>query len=229
MKPFSQWTKEEVEIEFNLKMEPDNKKLQDWLNVVQTVSTNEAKQLKRLSKKLLYHVHDWNEEELKVYFLAFILDLIDFYQDKYRPFMERQLSIKYDENKRLWGNVDFLVASGTQSPKQPFFFIHEYKKQLDTSNDPLGQLLAAMVAAQKLNQSSHPIYGAYIIGRHWYFVILDGTSYTESFAYDATKEEIIMIVNILRHTKTIINRILIPNTQSSSFLVTPNNNDKDCI
>ncbi|MEN8218698.1 MAG: hypothetical protein ABFS56_20470 [Pseudomonadota bacterium] len=208
MKPFSQWTKEEVETEFNLRMEPDNKKLQDWLNVEQTVSANEAEQLKKLSQKLLYHVHDWNEEELKVYFLAFILDLIDFYQNKYRPFMERPLSIKYDENKRLWGNVDFLVASGTQSPKQPFFFIHEYKKQLDTSNDPLGQLLAAMVAAQKLNQSSHAIYGAYIIGRHWYFVILDGESYSESFAYDATKEEIIMIVNILRHTKTIINQIL---------------------
>lgn len=99
------------------------------------------------------------------------------------------------------------MASGTQSPKQPFFFIHEYKKQLDTSNDPLGQLLAAMVAAQKLNQSSHPIYGAYIIGRHWYFVILDGILYSESFAYDATKEEIIAIVKILRHTKTIINQI----------------------
>jgi hypothetical protein len=31
MKPFSQWTKEEVETEFNLRMEPDNQKLQDWL------------------------------------------------------------------------------------------------------------------------------------------------------------------------------------------------------
>jgi len=205
MKPFSQWTKEEVEIEFNLKMEPDNKKLQDWLTVEQTISEDEIKKLKKLSKKLLYHVHDWNEEELKVYFLAFILDSIDFYQEKYRPFMERQLSVEYEENKRLWGNVDFLVASGRQSPKQPFFFIHEYKKQLDTSNDPLGQLLAAMVAAQKLNQSSHPIYGAYIIGRHWYFVILDGVSYSESFAYDATKEEIITIVNILHNTKNIIN------------------------
>jgi hypothetical protein len=103
-------------------MEPDNQKLQDWLTVEQTISADEAKKLKQLSKKLLYHVHDWNEEELKIYFLALILDLIE-----------------------------FLVASGTQSPKEPFFFIHEYKKQLDTSNDPLGQLLAAMVAAQKLN------------------------------------------------------------------------------
>ncbi len=207
MKPFSQWTKEEVETEFNLRMEPDNQKLQDWLTVEQTISVDEAKKLKQLSKKLLYNVHDWNEEELKIYFLALVLDLIDFFQDKSRPFMERQLSVEYEENKRLWGNVDFLVASGTQSPKEPFFFIHEYKKQLDTSNDPLGQLLAAMVAAQKLNQSSHPIYGAYIIGRHWYFVILDGVSYAESLAYDATKEEIIEIVKILRHTKTIINQI----------------------
>ncbi|EDN69433.1 hypothetical protein BGP_0675 [Beggiatoa sp. PS] len=122
--------------------------------------------------------------------------------------MERDLSVQYEEGKRLWGNADFLVASGTQSPKEPFFFIHEYKKQLDTSNDPLGQLLAEMVAAQKLNHHSHPIYGAYIIGRHWYFVILDNTSYAESLAYDATKAEITEIVSILRHTKTIIDQII---------------------
>ena len=49
MKPFSQWTKEEVETEFNLRIEPDNQKLQDWLTVEQTISVDEAKKLKQLS------------------------------------------------------------------------------------------------------------------------------------------------------------------------------------
>ncbi len=100
------------------------------------------------------------------------------------------------------------MASGTQFPKEPVFFLHEYKKQLDTSNDPLGQLLAEMVAAQTLNSRPHPIYGAYVIGRHWYFVILEGKSYAESLAYDATKEDILQIVSILRHTQLLIDHIL---------------------
>ena len=63
-----------------------------------------------------------------------------------------------------------------------------------------------MVAAQTINQQAHPVYGAYIIGRHWYFVILDGKTYSESLAYDATKEEILTIFGILRHTKEIIHQ-----------------------
>lgn len=217
MKPFSHWTKEEVEIEFNLHKDSNNKALQSWLTDLPTVSVEEQERLKQLSKKLLNYVHDWNEAELKIYFLAFLLDFIDFYQESYRPFLERDLSVEYEEGKRLWGKTDFLVAAGTQSPKEPFFFIHEYKKQLDTSNDPLGQLLAAMVAAQKLNSYSHPIYGAYIIGRHWYFVIVDEARYAESLAYDATKEEIAEIVSILRHTKMIIDQLVNCGTEIVPF------------
>ncbi|MCP4701884.1 MAG: hypothetical protein GY862_34250 [Gammaproteobacteria bacterium] len=208
MKPFSQWTKEEVEEEFHLSADSNSKILQEWLTAIKKISEEEAKFLLRLSRKLLSHVHDWNEEELKVYFIAFLLDFIAFYQERYRPFLERELSVEYEEGKRLWGITDFMVASGKQSPREPFFFIHEYKKQADASNDPLGQLLAEMVAAQTLNTHNHPIYGAYIIGRHWYFVVLEGQAYAESLAYDATKEEIFAIVGILRHTKEIIDRLI---------------------
>jgi len=100
------------------------------------------------------------------------------------------------------------VASGKQSPRQPFFFLHEYKKQADTSDDPIGQLLAEMIAAQKSNSHTHPIYGAYVIGRHWYFVLLDGQVYAESLAYDATKDEIMEIAGILRRTKDIIDGLI---------------------
>ena len=137
-----------------------------------------------------------------------MLDFVEFYQPLYRPFLERELSVNYADEKKLWGIVDFLVASGTQFPKEPVFFLHEYKKQLDTSNDPLGQLLAEMVAAQTLNSRPHPIYGAYIIGRHWYFVLLEGKNYAESLAYDATKDEIFQIVSILRHTQLLIDNIM---------------------
>jgi len=73
-----------------------------------------------------------------------------------------------------------------------------------------------MVAAQKLNQHQHPIYGAYIIGRHWYFVILEASSYTESLAYDATKDDIINIFCILRQTKALIEQLIIHSKPTST-------------
>ncbi|KOR30587.1 hypothetical protein TI05_13715 [Achromatium sp. WMS3] len=208
MKPFAQWTKEEVENEFKLIADTDYSKLHQWLSAPSIISTEESQLLDQLAQKLLKHVYDWNEEELKVYFIALLLNIVDFHQDAYRPFLERELSVEYAEGKTLWGIVDFLVASGKQQPKQPFLFLHEYKRQINTSNDPMGQLLAAMVAAQKANDYTHPIYGAYIIGRHWYFVLLDHNIYAESLAYDATKAEIIDVVRILRNTKQLIEDII---------------------
>lgn len=208
MKSFSQWTKQDIEEEFYLTCDRESSTLQSWLSGIQEVSQDEAARLRQLSEKLRLHVYDWNEEELKVYFIAFILDFVNFYQPSYRPFLERELSVNYAEGKKIWGVVDFLVASGTQFPKEPVFFLHEYKKQLDSSNDPLGQLLAEMVAAQALNSRLHPIYGAYVIGRHWYFVVLEGKNYAESLAYDATKEDVLQIVGILRHTQVLIDKIL---------------------
>ncbi|MCP4349232.1 MAG: hypothetical protein GY795_27445 [Desulfobacterales bacterium] len=131
MKPFSKWTKEEIEEEFGLYDDRNYALLQEWIDVSPSISDEEQRIISRLSQKLLTHVHDWNEEELKVCFIAFILDLADFYQPHYRPFLERELSVEYAEGKRLWGVVDFLVASGKQSPREPFFFLHEYKKQAD--------------------------------------------------------------------------------------------------
>jgi len=209
MKSFSQWTKEEIEDEFGLSADRHHARLQEWISVSLSFSEAEQKTLHHLSQTLLEHVHDWNEEELKICFIALLLNLVDFHQLSYRPFLERELNVAYAEGKRLWGVVDFLVASGRQSPKQPFFFLHEYKRQFDTSNDPLGQLLAEMVAAQTANANSHPIYGAYVVGRHWYFIVLDEKIYGESLAYDATKEdELLQIVAILKKTKILIDQLV---------------------
>lgn len=208
MKPFAQWTKEDVEEEFAIQADSNLPALHAWIGVIPNLSETDTNLLDALAQKLLRYVHDWNEEELKIYFLAAILNMVDFYQPLYRPFLERELSVTYGAGKRLWGIVDFVVASGKQTPRKPFFFLHEYKKQLYKSNDPLGQLLAAMVAAQIVNSNQHPIYGAYIIDRHWYFVLLEGSIYAESLAYDATKNDIFNIVAILRDTKNKIDQLI---------------------
>lgn len=208
MKPFAKWTLESLEEEFQLIQKNELAIMQDWLKAELSITPEEQSTLQKLARKLALHVRDWNEEELKMGFIALLLDRVDFYDSDFRPFMEREMSVEYADNKKLWGVVDFLVAAGRHLPKQPLFFIHEYKKQLDASNDPLAQLLAEMLAAQFLNQHKHPIYGAYVIGRHWYFVVLQDKLYCESLAYDATKDEIFTIFRVLRHTKQLMQQTL---------------------
>lgn len=106
--------------------------------------------------------------------------------------------------------VNFFVASGRRYPKHPYFFIHKFKKEYDSSGDQLGQLLVTMVAAQKLNNDDKPVYGCYVMDRLWFFVALQGSDYASSLAYDATKDEIKGIFSILKKTKEIIVNLIVP-------------------
>nr|VFJ67945.1 MAG: hypothetical protein BECKDK2373C_GA0170839_11736 [Candidatus Kentron sp. DK] len=149
------------------------------------------------------HVWDWNEEELKVYFIVPLLNVVDFEQGRYKPFLSRELSLVYGEEK-VSGYVDFMVAAGGRSPKKPYFFIHEYKKEYDSSNDPLGQLMIAMVVAYKCNDDGHPVHGAYVMGRYWHFTVLEGNTYSVHTGFNAADREIDDIFGTLKNTKNII-------------------------
>ncbi|MGB0929195.1 MAG: hypothetical protein ACPGVB_00370, partial [Chitinophagales bacterium] len=117
-------------------------------------------------------------------------------------------------------------AIGRSQPRTPFFFIHEYKRQEGSSNDTKGQLLASMLAAHILNQTpptptlfnplpkhdkNMPIYGCYIIGRWWFFVVLHEGAYCVSESYDAMKKEKLhKIISILKKQKQmIIDRLVV--------------------
>ena len=61
-----------------------------------------------------------------------------------------------------------------------------------------------MIAAQQANKAvgiQNPLYGVYVTGRFWFFVILDGNKYMESLAYDATQEDIFQIFAMLKKAK----------------------------
>ena len=45
-------------------------------------------------------------------------------------------------------------------------------QQFDPNGDPAGQTLAAMLVAQVLNQHQQTIYGAYVVGSDWNFMVL---------------------------------------------------------
>lgn len=207
MKTFAKWTTDEVEETFNLKMIHELSSLQDWLLVDSNLNPTDEKELIKLRDKLQKHVYDWNEEELKIKFIAPLLNRLDYDQEKYQSFLDRELSVNLEKG-RLHGVVDFMIASGKRVPKLPVFCLHEYKKERYASNDPLGQLLISMFAVQLLNQDGQVVYGAYIQRRLWYFVVLDGSQYSVSLAYDATKDDLQKIWKILLKMKSIIEKRL---------------------
>ncbi len=208
MKSFENWEYEEVQKYFGIQRLKDYPLLNDWLTVPLELRDGEEKILERLRVRLLDHADIWNEDELKMFFISQLVDMVDFEQENYQPFSQRHLSAKIGELE-VGGIVNFVVATGIQHPQRPFYCLHEYKQERKRERDPLGQLLMAMVVAQAKNQTNMPIYGTYIIGRNWFFVVLKDKTYATSDALIATRaNEIKQIFAMLRQTKVYINMAL---------------------
>ncbi len=159
------------------------------------IPADKQQQLLTINATLRQSFLDWNEDELKMQFIAPLLYLVN-YDDSphYHAFSQRPLSIKTDHIE-LSGVVDWMLASGKQLPRYPYFFLHEYKREKAGSNDPLGQLLAAMITAQFLNKApNQTIYGCYIIGKDWYFVILHQQVYAVSIPLNATDINVLSVI-----------------------------------
>jgi len=71
----------------------------------------------------------------------------------------------------LSGEPDGIVATGYWEPKIPLFAFSEYKRLIDPNGDPAGQCLAAMLVGQALSEEPHPLYGCYVIGNAWRFLV----------------------------------------------------------
>ncbi|MEM9885963.1 MAG: hypothetical protein AAF849_08730 [Bacteroidota bacterium] len=198
MKAFKDWKFQDITYVFGIKRVFNHPLLEDWLQAEHQASEKDAKTIEELREELLYTIDTLNEEELKVYFIGPFIRLIPFRKDGRRPFLDRPMSFEYMDGKVTSGKVDWMLAEGIQDPQQPYFFLHEYKKELDASGDPLGQLLIAMVGAKIKNEMDFPLYGCYIAGRSWFFVIYDGESYSVSKAFDSTDQDIFKIYSVLR-------------------------------
>jgi hypothetical protein len=64
-----------------------------------------------------------------------------------------------------------------------------------------------MVASQKINNDDRPVFGTYVVGRFWFFVVLDGKNYAVSKSYSAEDDEIFKIFAILLHIKATMDSI----------------------
>jgi hypothetical protein len=204
MKSFDTWNYEQVEDVFGILPIRTSPSFEHWLKAEGCAPDDAEKKLLDYYRDLLFdEVQNWNEDELKLFFIGPVLGLIHFKTANFKPFTQRTLSITRGDVSAS-GKVDFMLAKGKVMPKIPYFCLHEYKQENRRDNDPLGQLLIGMVAAQAKNTSPLPIYGCYVSGRNWFFVLLDGIHYCVSNAHNASDDNIYNIFAIMKHCKLLV-------------------------
>jgi len=190
-KSFKYWIAQEVEETFGVRRTRVSSLLDRWLARDVEISEAILDSAESLRTELVENVDYWNEATLKFLFIGPLCALVKFNTDHATAFSEQTLTIEQGDVKTR-GNVDFMVASGKQIARAPFYLLHEYKPENKAILDPKGQLLIAMVAARKANEKlglTQPVYGSYVLGRFWFFVVLNGEEYTISRAFDATQED----------------------------------------
>ncbi len=208
MKSFESWLFDEVETVFGIEKIEDSVLLNNWISSKKEIDDFEKRQIDILKSLLRTNVNGWNEDELKMQFIGPLLIVVNFNTPRYKAFTQRSLTLKTDKVETS-GLVDFMLATGKSRPQEPFFFLHEYKQQHPSKkNDPLGQLLIAMVVAQSKNNKPHTVYGVLVEGRSWYFVVLNETKYAVSKLFDACENDVYQIYSILCKVKDYIQEIL---------------------
>jgi hypothetical protein len=61
-----------------------------------------------------------------------------------------------------------------------------------------------MLVAKELNNNQRPIYGVYVVGRNWFFMVLQDKEYVITKAYQAVDDDIYDILKLLKHLKSLI-------------------------
>jgi hypothetical protein len=174
--------------------------MQEWTNTTATLHSGEQYLFDSITKNLARKIRSWNEETLKMNFIAFVLKLGHLEEtERYKTFYESVLEATVEEHF-LKVRADMMVASGVlETPKVPYFYFQEYKKLKDPKGDVTAQLLEAFLISQEKNQNNKPLYGCTVLGRDWEFYIMQQKTYCISKAYDCTdNEDLMQIIAILR-------------------------------
>ena len=195
---FRDWTLDKIDDVFGLRQVYEMDTLTKLTTSFYELNDFEKQYITTLQEHFKYGGDDWNEVELENKFISPMMVLAYKPNEKYAYFLERDLAVQIGEYE-LSGRVDGLIATGFRNPKKPFFCLNEYKKGTDPNGDPKGQALIAMLVAQELNNNQLPIYGCYVIGRDWYFMVLEDKKYSISQDYSCVTEEVFEIYKILKN------------------------------
>jgi hypothetical protein len=192
---------------FNLARLREGATLQEWTAAQEILTEWETQRVEKLYKKALRSADGWNEEELKMKLISLIFDLADIEDDdKIMSFYERPMR-GIVENVSINVVCDCILASpvGISTPRTPYFFLQEFKRQKGDSHDPEAQMLAAMLVAQYKNADQKSIFGSWLVGSIWNFTVLEGANYYVSHKYDAASiKDLTKIIFMLRKLKAFI-------------------------
>jgi hypothetical protein len=180
--------------------------LDDWMTVENNLHKEEKAELERIRLPLLKNFNNWNEETLKMKFIALLLDLVNYDEiGNFQTLFDAEIKGVVD-NIELKCVADFTVAKTIEDLiENPCFYFHEYKRKKNRADDPIAQVLIPSLIAQEINADLMPIYGCYVIGEMWYFMLVNGREYAVDKGLNALKsDELERIYLILKKVKTII-------------------------
>jgi hypothetical protein len=201
---FGQCTLLKLERQFGLRLSLSSPALTSWLQTPVTLTDLEKNRLQELQTLLTLNANSWNEQELALQLIGPILSMVQFIEFyRFKLFAGRHIEAVIDDIE-LGGEPDTIIATGFREPEVPFFAFTEYKREIDPEGDPAGQTLVAMMVGQKLNNDDQPIYGGYIVGENWRFMILEGKSYTISRSYASSSNDIYDVYRILKALRAMI-------------------------
>jgi hypothetical protein len=204
---FKEWTLTKLENTFGIQqiLDRDYGLLKKWQDLSQTISISdfEKQTLLNLQRPLEWGGRGWNECELENKFISPVFMTAQFDDKKIGYFLERPLKGIVGDYE-LSGIVDGMIAKGFRDPDKPFFCMHEYKRSVDNDGQPDAQTLAAMLVVQAEESGRKPVYGLYIVGLNWNFMVLNGNEYCISKSFNAEDEEIFDIFRMLKALKHII-------------------------
>ena len=204
---FKEWDLDKLEQIFNLTqlLEHESTELKNWQVLANTVKITdfEKQTLINLQEPLIWGGRAWNECELENKFISPLIMNAKIDDRTIGYFLERPLSAMVGDYQ-LSGIVDGIIATGIRSPHTPYFCLHEYKRSLENQRTPDAQVLAAMLVAREINNNQHPIYGLFVIGLVWNFVVLKDNNYCISREYMASNQDIFSLFKMLIALKKII-------------------------
>ncbi|MFN0201770.1 MAG: hypothetical protein ACKVTZ_09630 [Bacteroidia bacterium] len=189
MANFSTWTLSKLKKRFELKPTLILNKVEEWQCLQEEITDFDKHFLAKMQAHLQDNGFSWNEAELAQHFIGPLFSWVNFSSENSNIFHERSFVAKVD-GEELMGEPDAIIAFGHDEPEIPYFCLQEYKKELNPSGDAVGQCLAAMLAAQEINEYKHPIYGIYVVGQNWYFLALKNRQYHISPSFSAASDEI---------------------------------------
>jgi len=200
---FREWTLTGLDKTFGLQQIWECQLMRDWEKQNIEIQDFEKFFLLNLQKSLIRGGRAWNEVELENKFISPVIMTANIDDEQISYFLERRLSATVGDYQ-LSGVVDGLIATGFREPNIPLFCLHEYKRSIDNQGAPDAQVLAAMLVAREQNNNQKPIYGVFVLGFNWNFMILNGNKYFIGRTYHADNEEIFAIFKMFKALKLMI-------------------------